>query len=562
MPLLIAAGALMVVALVLHRRSPYAALAAILLAGLAVEPGSLPIELPAAVVLYTIAAGRGWRPAAIGAAGVVVAHVASELTWGETPNLGETLSSIVLCGAAIAFGLYVGARRAAMDALRERAERMDRERELLAARAVAEERLRIAQELHDVVAHNVSLIVVQAQALGATAADERVTTATDGIADLGRQTMTEMHRTLQLLRAGDADGPDLAPQPGLAALDGLLERTRAAGVDVSLSIEGEPRPLPQTLDLSAYRIVQEALTNVLKHAGGAGATVTVAYRPDAIALDDHRQRRGRRTGAVQRQRRRPRPRGNARARRAVRRHVAGGPARGSRVRGRRRPALPAPMSRLRVVIADDQPLMRAGFRAVLEAAGDIEVVAEAGSGEEAIAAAAEHAPDVILMDIRMPGMNGIEATRKLPRQRVLILTTFGLDEYIIDALRAGASGFMLKDAPTQELVRAVRSVAAGDAVLSPAVTRQLLDQVARRLPAAVSRAAEALTPLTDREREVLRMLAAGLSNAEIAAALVVSEATVKTHVSNLLGKLGLRDRVQAVIYAYETGLIAPTEAGG
>jgi DNA-binding NarL/FixJ family response regulator len=160
----------------------------------------------------------------------------------------------------------------------------------------------------------------------------------------------------------------------------------------------------------------------------------------------------------------------------------------------------------------------------------------------------------------MPGMDGIEATRRLPRQRVLILTTFGLDDYIIDALRAGASGFMLKDAPTAELVRAVRWVAAGDAVLSPAVTRQLLDQVGRRLPAAVSRAPEGLATLTDRERKVLRMLAAGLSNAEIAAALVVSDATVKTHVSNLLGKLGLRDRAQAVIYAYETGLIAP--AGG
>jgi len=215
------------------------------------------------------------------------------------------------------------------------------------------------------------------------------------------------------------------------------------------------------------------------------------------------------------------------------------------------------VSRLRVVIADDQPMMRAGFRAVLEATGDIEVVGEASTGEEAVDAATRQNPDVVLMDIRMPGMDGIEATRRLPRQRVLILTTFGLDEYIIDALRAGASGFLLKDAPTQDVVDAVRSVAAGDAVLSPAVTRQLLDQVGRRLPAAVSRSPGALTELTDREQQVLRMIAAGLSNAEIAKALVLSEATVKSHVSSLLGKLGLRDRVQAVIYAYETGLIAP-----
>jgi DNA-binding NarL/FixJ family response regulator len=210
-----------------------------------------------------------------------------------------------------------------------------------------------------------------------------------------------------------------------------------------------------------------------------------------------------------------------------------------------------------VVIADDQPMMRAGFKAVLEATGAVEVVGEAATGEEAIVAAGEHSPDVVLMDIEMPGMDGIEATRRLPRQRVLILTTFGLDEYIVDALRAGASGFLLKDAPTQDVVDAVRSVAAGDAVLSPAVTRQLLDQVGRRLPAAVSRSPAALADLTDREREVLRLLAAGLSNAELAEALYLSEATVKTHVSNLLGKLGLRDRVQAVIYAYETGLIQP-----
>jgi DNA-binding NarL/FixJ family response regulator len=220
------------------------------------------------------------------------------------------------------------------------------------------------------------------------------------------------------------------------------------------------------------------------------------------------------------------------------------------------------VSRLRVVIADDQPLMRAGFRTVLEATGSIEVVAEAGDGEEAVAAAERHRPDVVLMDIRMPVVDGIEATRRLPRQRVLILTTFGLDEYIVDALRAGASGFLTKDAPAADLVAAVRAVAAGDAVLSPQVTRRLLDRVAGRLPpAAGGGPADGAAALTDREREVLQLLASGLSNAEIAAALVLAEPTVKSHVSNLLGKLGLRDRVQAVIWAYEHGLVERSARG-
>jgi DNA-binding NarL/FixJ family response regulator len=210
---------------------------------------------------------------------------------------------------------------------------------------------------------------------------------------------------------------------------------------------------------------------------------------------------------------------------------------------------------IRVLLADDQPLMRAGFKTVLEATGSIAVVAEAGDGEEAVRLAEAHAPDVVLMDIRMPVLDGIEATRRLPRHRVLILTTFGLDDYIVEALRAGASGFLLKDARPQELVGAVQAVAAGDAVLSAGVTRRLLDQVAHRLPTPVSRSPDALAALTEREHEVLRLLAGGRSNAEIAAALVVSEATVKSHVSNLLGKLGLRDRVQAVILAYESGLV-------
>ena len=215
--------------------------------------------------------------------------------------------------------------------------------------------------------------------------------------------------------------------------------------------------------------------------------------------------------------------------------------------------------RLRVVIADDQPLMRAGFRTVLEATGTIEVVGEAGDGEEAIRVADALEPDVVLMDIQMPRLDGIEATRRMPRRRVLILTTFGLDDYIVDALRAGASGFLLKDARPQELVGAVRAVAAGDAVLSAPVTRRLLDQIAHRLPAPVPRTDGVLASLTEREHEVLRLLAGGLSNAEIATALTVSEATVKTHVSNLLGKLGLRDRVQAVILAYEAGVVSVRE---
>jgi DNA-binding NarL/FixJ family response regulator len=209
---------------------------------------------------------------------------------------------------------------------------------------------------------------------------------------------------------------------------------------------------------------------------------------------------------------------------------------------------------LRILVADDQELVRAGLRMILEAQDDLQVVAEASDGLEAIAAAERTDPDVILMDIRMPNLDGVEATRRLEGRRVLILTTFDLDEYVVEALRAGASGFLLKDAPPAELVHAVRVVATGDALLSPSVTRQLLDRVVPRL-GATQPAPAVLESLTDREREVLRLVAQGLSNAEIAERLVVSEATVKTHVSHILEKLDLRDRVQAVVVAYESGLV-------
>jgi DNA-binding NarL/FixJ family response regulator len=214
---------------------------------------------------------------------------------------------------------------------------------------------------------------------------------------------------------------------------------------------------------------------------------------------------------------------------------------------------------IRVVVVDDQPLIRQGFRMILAAQADIEVVGEAGDGAAALCVAAATQPDVVLMDIRMPGMDGIEATRRID-SRVLILTTFGHDEYVAEALRAGAAGFLLKDATPEELVQAVRVVAGGHALLSPEVTTRLIARVLPALAPHADATAErcgALAQLTDRETEVLLLLARGHSNAEIARNLFISETTVKTHISHVLSKLDLRDRVQAVVAAYEMGLLAP-----
>ena len=219
-------------------------------------------------------------------------------------------------------------------------------------------------------------------------------------------------------------------------------------------------------------------------------------------------------------------------------------------------------SSIRVLIADDQQLVRTGLRMILEAEPDIDVVGEATDGREAVAMARELQPDVVLMDIRMPELDGIEATRRVVQgdgetsTRVLMLTTFDLDEYVYDALRAGASGFLLKDAPANQLAAGVRMVAAGDALLAPAITRRLIEEFTATPPAAS--APPGLDELTPRELEVFRLVAQGKSNAEIAAELIIGETTVKTHVTRIMMKLGVRDRVQAVVLAYELGVVTPS----
>jgi DNA-binding NarL/FixJ family response regulator len=218
---------------------------------------------------------------------------------------------------------------------------------------------------------------------------------------------------------------------------------------------------------------------------------------------------------------------------------------------------------IRVLVVDDQSMIRAGFRMLLGGEDDIEVVAEAGNGLEAVDKAARFQPTVVLMDIRMPELDGLEATRRIlaadETARILILTTFDLDEYVYEALRAGASGFVLKDDPPEQLIAAIRTVAAGDALLSPAVTKRVIREFAR---APRPSRPEAYDELTAREQEVFRLVAGGLSNTEIAKELFISETTVKTHVTHILQKLDLRDRVQAVVLAYQTGLVEPDGRGG
>ncbi len=574
--------------LLVRRRLPITVLAitSMVLAVFYLRDGGDFLSILGLSAFYAVAAhsdrrGRAWTAMLVTAP---VLFALASITILDTPG-GYDVDSAVSMGSfivgAIVFGLIVRNRRRIFADSEQRAAAAEADRQASAARAVAQERSRIAREMHDVVAHGMSVIAVQA-----AAAQEIVHTNPDKAAEVmgrienvGRQSLNEMRRMLGMLRNGDDDtAASLAPQPCIADVDAIVARSVDAGVATDLVVTGTQRDLAPGIELTAFRIVQEALTNVLKHAGpAASATVTITYDPGAVTVEITDDGRGAASSLS------PADGGHGLIGMHERVEIYGGQlSAGPRTGGgfavravlptddaERRPSVGSSATHdewcivmtIRVAIVDDQALMRDGFTMILDAQPDIDVVGDAENGRLGVELCQRTCPDVVLMDIRMPVLDGLEATKLIAADercatKVLVLTTFDLDEYVYGAMRAGASGYLLKDTPAKELVAAVRVIAAGDALLSPSVTKRLIEEFARQ-PEPESVTAALPSDLTEREHEALELLARGLSNREIAAAMFVGEATAKTHVSRLLTKLGVRDRVQAVVLAYETGVVRP-----
>jgi DNA-binding NarL/FixJ family response regulator len=475
----------------------------------------------------------------------------------------SVLFIVIITGAIVAWGMFVRARRQLVLSLRERADRAEAEQQLRVEQAQAHERARIAREMHDVLAHRISLLSMHAGALEfrPDAPPEEIARAAGVVRATAHQALDDLREVIGVLREEPLDGDPERPQPTLANLPALLDESRQAGMHVSSECLVEDlATVPDGVGRNAYRIVQEALTNARKHAHGAAVDVTLAGAAGSGLILEVRNRLP--VGAAPA----PHPGGRHRADRAVGAHEPGRrPARARPHAGRRlRAAGLAAVagmtgSPIRVLIADDDALVRSALSMMLAGTDDIRVVAEVADGAEVAAAVDAYRPDLVLMDIRMPRMDGLAATEQVRAREdapaVIVLTTFDADDMVLRALRAGAGGFLLKDTPPPEILKAVRLVAAGEAMLSPTVTRRLLTHFAGGgADARRAEAAALLERLTDREREVALAVAEGKSNAEIAAALFMSVATVKAHVSRLLVKLELNNRVQIALLAHDAGL--------
>ncbi len=453
----------------------------------------------------------------------------------------------------------------------------------VARAARVDERARIARELHDAVGHAVNVMVLQAGAARLAGDPDQAHDTLAEIEHVGRSALVDLDHLLGLLDETD-DGAARTPSRTVDDIVALVQDLRAAGAEINLDDQCGC-DLDWRTAAAAYRIAQEALTNAIKHAGGAHIDLTMScssrdfrlvVADDGLGAGASRSSHGGR-GIPGMTERASVLGGRLDRRAAIRRrlHRRSHPAQNA---GRIRCTAPATLGSGRpvtisVLIVDDDTLVRAGVRMMIETQDDLSVAGEADNGDDAVRLAGELDPDVVLMDIRMPGVDGLEATRRLTsaattddqpdRPRVLVLTTFELDDYVFEAVRAGASGFLLKRTPPEDLLDGIRTVAHGDSLLSPSVTRRLMSEFARATrdrPVSTDVTNRDLEWLTEREREVLILVAHGLANREIANELHVGESTVKTHVKHILAKLNLRDRIHAVVFAYETGLIAVGDA--
>ena len=513
------------------------------------------------------------RAALISAAALGGALIYTALTVHNAAVADEAVESLLPLMAGWFTGDSVAARRRYLAGLADQARHEQAAEAERARQQVREERVRIAREMHDVVAHTLAVITVQAGVGPRLMArqPEEASTALESIETIGRTAQEELRVVLGLLRDQENRTAVLAPAPRLVDVKDLVETVRASGTPVDLHMSGVDRPLSPALELTVYRVVQEALTNVVKHAPQAHATVDLAVCDHEIRLavtDD-----GPATETTPEQHQGLGIVGMRERIAAFGGQLTAEPIAAWRPAHRRvpdRPGLPGDRPgpdrgrrvTTTVLVVDDQALLRTAFSSLIAAEDDLDVAGQAADGRQAVELAHHLAPDVVVMDVRMPVMDGIEATRHITTDqssttRVLILTTFDLDEYVFEALRAGASGFALKSRPLEELLTAIRTVAAGEALLAPSVTRRLIAHFAQA-DRAPKNPVRGLDELTEREREVLSLVARGLSNAELAETLRVSLPTAKTHVSRILTKLGARDRTQLVVLAYESGLVTTT----